>query len=369
MKPRAFRNTLLRLAISLLALALVLATLEVALRLLWRFQELDIRMSRPSPHPAKTVCEYNAYLGWKNRPNTEVELSYYHGRGRKKVLEKTNSQGVRGREYSTSKPRGVFRVICLGCSRTYGFGVNQGETYPHYLEELLNQKLKRRAEVLNFGVNGYGLDQMALLFEKYARHFEPDLVILQMYGPSVNRLQYDVNYHTRKPAFSLVNGVLRLKNVPVPRKRFQNIENWLMRRSFLFVSIKKRMMKIEQSRREVRQARLRAQGLDLLASKILERLKQQTDAVGVPLVVFVWGSDRKLMPIAADAGINVIHLDDYEKESPWAETAALDNPRPTGHWSAHGTRYVATALCNYVLKSGIAESVEDAQASPEYADQ
>ncbi len=364
-RRRALKTMILRVGLSVLALVLVLALLELAFRLLWEFQDEDIRMSKPSPRRISAACEYDEYLGWKNRLNIEIEKSYVYGKEIRKVLEKTNSQGLRGPECSPSKPRGVFRIITLGCSRTYGLGANQEETYAHYLQELLSDKLKRQTEVLNFGVNAYGLDQMALMFEKYAKNFEPDLVFLQLYRPNIDRIQYDSNWHTPKPAFTLVDGTLILENVPVPESRFYAIDTWLARHSFLFASLKRRRMKIEQLRQKKRQSIVRTQGLYLLASKILGRLKQHTDAVGVPLVVFVWGSGRKLIPIAADTGISVINLHDFEEVLPWIEIGSLDNPPPIRHWSAHGNRYVATALCNYVLRSGIAAPAEDTTTLPE----
>ena len=365
-KHGAFRTTILRIGLSLFALVLLIALLEGASRLLWDFQGDDIRMSKPAPRRINTVCEYDAYLGWKNRANIELEQSYVHGKTPVRVLERTNSQGLRSPQCSTNKPRDVFRVVTLGCSRTYGLGVNQDETYPHYLQQLLSTRLEQRIEVLNFGVNAYGVDQMALMFENYAKHFEPDLVFLQLYRPNVDRIQYNSNWHTPKPAFSLVDGTLVLRNVPVPKNRLYSVEDWLARHSYLFASIKRRRMRIEQLQQKKRESRLPTHDLYLLASKILERLKQQTDALNVPLVVFVWGpSGRKLMPIAAEPGINTIDLRDFEDASTWIETAPLNNPPPIRHWSAHGNRYVATALCNYVLKSGIAEPVEKAKAVPE----
>jgi len=348
---------MLRAGLSVFAFLFALGLLEVGSRPL--AAEDDIRTEKRSPHRINSVCEFDADLGWKNRPHIEIEQGYIHANRLRKVLEKTNSQGLRSsREYLLKKPRGAFRVVTLGCSRTFGLGVDQGETYSDYMEKFLNEKLGRQAEVLNFGVNAFGLDQMSLMFETYAKNVEPDLVMLQLYGPSVDRIQYDSNWHTPKPAFRLVDGELVLENVPVPRKRFQGVGSWLVRHSVVFALIKRKSMEREQVRQKKRQADVRTQDLHLLATKILERLKQQTDAAEVPLVVFVWGPGRGLMPIATDAGVDVIHLDDYEKESPWIEKSPLDNPPPVKHWSAHGNRYVATALCNYVLQAGI-ETVDD----------
>ncbi|MBL7197998.1 MAG: hypothetical protein ISS47_07850, partial [Candidatus Omnitrophica bacterium] len=48
-----------------------------------------------------------------------------------------NSLGFRGKEFKKEKGNGVFRIIALGDSCTFGVGV-KGTTYPEILEEQLN---------------------------------------------------------------------------------------------------------------------------------------------------------------------------------------------------------------------------------------
>ena len=55
-----------------------------------------------------------------------------------------NNRGFRGRDISSDKPSGVFRVVTLGASSTFGYRNRDQETYPHYLEQYLNRALEAR---------------------------------------------------------------------------------------------------------------------------------------------------------------------------------------------------------------------------------
>ncbi len=93
------------------------------------------------------------------------------------VTETTNSLGFRGRDEYGPKASGIYRVIALGDSWTYGVMVNDDETYPAQLSRLLNASSEgRRFEVLNLGCVGYTSYQGKVLLAKYIRQLTPDLI-------------------------------------------------------------------------------------------------------------------------------------------------------------------------------------------------
>ena len=51
-----------------------------------------------------------------------------------------NSQGFRGPDFKIAKPEGVFRVMCLGESSTFGYHNRDDETYPFILGRLFVQE-------------------------------------------------------------------------------------------------------------------------------------------------------------------------------------------------------------------------------------
>jgi len=54
---------------------------------------------------------------------------------------------IRGPRKTGPKPAGMFRVIALGDSFTWGIEAGEDEHFPHYLENILQGK--RAAEVFN----------------------------------------------------------------------------------------------------------------------------------------------------------------------------------------------------------------------------
>ena len=54
-------------------------------------------------------------------------------------LVSTNSYGFRGKEISQEKPRDVYRILLLGDSMTFGWGVEDDQTFSYIAEEKLNE--------------------------------------------------------------------------------------------------------------------------------------------------------------------------------------------------------------------------------------
>lgn len=89
----------------------------------------------------------------------------------------TNSRGLIGPEFSVDKEPGVFRVITLGDSCTWGFGVKFGYEYPNVLGYLLNQTLIPAVfEVENAGVPGYSSLQALRYLKSDLIRYRPDVV-------------------------------------------------------------------------------------------------------------------------------------------------------------------------------------------------
>jgi lysophospholipase L1-like esterase len=88
-----------------------------------------------------------------------------------------NSHGFRGPEFETVKPRGVFRVVCLGESSTFGYHDRDDETYPFALGRLFAQE-KLRVEVINAGFPYYNSGSILSLLKQEILNYDPDLITL-----------------------------------------------------------------------------------------------------------------------------------------------------------------------------------------------
>ena len=100
------------------------------------------------------------------------------------VTGRINRYGLRGPEIEPDKPDGVFRVLVLGDSFTFGAGVADDESFPAQLQPLLagSCATPRRFEVINAGVSGYNTaDEVVNLERRWLPELEPDLVLLTFY--------------------------------------------------------------------------------------------------------------------------------------------------------------------------------------------
>lgn len=168
--------------------------------------------------------KYDPTLGWVNRPlkNEGVHFEFIKDR----FFHVThNSLGLRGPETTYKKPEGTKRVLFVGDSYFWGYGVSDNEV----LTQILQQSVPESVEVLNGGTTGYGTDQMLLWLKHEGLKYRPDIVIFGFTAANdLDEIATSVSYHSPKPIFMLENEAFVLKNVPVPssieteRKTFGN---------------------------------------------------------------------------------------------------------------------------------------------------
>ena len=103
-----------------------------------------------------------------------------------KAPVKINSKGLRNPETPYEKPEGVYRVLAIGDSWTFGFRMDEPDAYPRQLERILNERGSvrgdpRHFEVINAGVIGYSTDQEAAWLRIEGWKYQPDVVLLNYY--------------------------------------------------------------------------------------------------------------------------------------------------------------------------------------------
>ncbi len=109
--------------------------------------------------------------------------------GNKKYLYTTPNKALRfglgprpyrGRETSENKPAGVFRIVTLGGSTTFGWGIeSDSETWPAQLETILWRKAgKSQVEIINFGMPHATSDMVLTGRFPPAKRFHPDFYII-----------------------------------------------------------------------------------------------------------------------------------------------------------------------------------------------
>lgn len=144
--------------------------------------ELMIRWIAPqrSLYPR---TEYSTDYGFLPYANTEM-VNEVPGRWR--FVYRTNAQGHRGPLLPVSNRYARPAVVLLGDSYTFGVGVDDGQEYA----QPLRQALAGRYDVVNLGVEGWGLTQEIRRFYELGQLYQPAVVVLQFCSndPSDNLL-------------------------------------------------------------------------------------------------------------------------------------------------------------------------------------
>jgi len=182
----------------------------------------------------RSIMTYDELLGWKHVPNAQVwsESKEY------KVLYKINSKGLRDVERSYAKAKDKFRILCLGDSITFGWGVNAEERFTNILE-----KNFANVEIINMGVQGYGIDQELLFLSEEGIKYQPNLILIYIIHDDFIRACYSKMWDRPKPQFLLNDtNELILTNVPVPKvdvfcfhnPSLDQVRYYLAKKSYLF---------------------------------------------------------------------------------------------------------------------------------------
>ncbi len=234
---------------SLFSVLLVFACSEVAIRILGSSDEdgnftFAGRRLRPYHLPVNRVASavqtykqatdtmfvYDPELGWSPRPNARNEASIHNAAGLRVETADRSVDAVPERE--------MFRIALFGDSFVYGSEVSYADTWAFGLARRLEAS-GVAAEVLNFGVPGYGTDQAYLRWNQTGAAYAPDLVI---FGLQLENMHRNVNLVRplyipvvdlpfSKPRFVERQGQWRLINRPaVPPERLaevlQNFDRW-----------------------------------------------------------------------------------------------------------------------------------------------
>ena len=94
----------------------------------------------------------------------------------------TNSQGLRSPvTYAQPKPPGLYRILLLGDSQTFGWGVSYSETFGALMAAELSSR-GRAVEVVNAGIPGYNTTQEAAFLKYYGSGYQPDCVLVLFIG-------------------------------------------------------------------------------------------------------------------------------------------------------------------------------------------
>lgn len=177
--------------------------------------------------------------GWVGLPNINARFFLPGGFD---VRIANNSRGLRDSEKGFAKPHGTRRIVVLGDSFMWGFGVDNEETFSTILQELIPD-----TQTINLGVSGYSTVQELVRLQMEGLRYMPDLTMLAFVWNDL-RDNFDDQEGTRPVAVIAEDGVLRIGNQPVRKALSSPITQWFRHNSWLFGFIEYRLRILKDNR-------------------------------------------------------------------------------------------------------------------------
>jgi hypothetical protein len=168
---------LVNIALAVFVSALTLGGLEGVCRL-WEWR-----------HPPETVADY--LWNWQQRWDGDFYVFLSDAVGWP-PWEEFNADGVRDVTHAVEKPEGVRRVVFLGDSVTLGDHIKREEAFPQQLGAGF-EKEERPVEVFSVAMLGWSTRQERIAYEKIARRYRPDDVVLVVCLNDIAELQNNLS--------------------------------------------------------------------------------------------------------------------------------------------------------------------------------
>ncbi len=313
------------LTLFILSVAVALLVGETALRIMGR-KPLVI-------NPEQILFwDFHPLLGWAHKPGEEGVFEKPQFR----TFVRINQKGLRDREYTYERTGATKRILVLGDSFAWGFGVEQSDRFSEHLETSMG------VEVINAGVSGYSTDQELLWYRNEGIKYQADLVILMFTGNDVSDNHKQRNYMIYgKPRFILEGDDLALTGVPVTGVSPQYRLVYSLGQRSALVNL------VLTARRGIR-ARLRTADptgnpFELTRSllKEIENVSRQNGAEFMIVTTRVFWSQAEtytsFVDILRSDGFSVL---DVEEKFNHEEMIIPDD----GHWNQAGHKFVASKI-------------------------
>ena len=315
-----------KIAFSLVPLVAIVAGGEIAARVVgWPEAQQDPAFEHNQPF-------------WITDPSL-TEKAFPHRETGGSFAVTTDAQGLRAPLHALEPAADAFRIMFLGCSTTFGWGVDDGEAYPAVVEATLHAQGHDQVEVINAGQPGHTSFQGSWLYDTVAAAYKPDLVF---FGYVVQ--------DARKAAYSDASQALLQQDARL-------LKQSMLYRSRVYLGLRTLIdsYRIRAKEREDggEKGVYRVSREDFVAN--IRALHDNTTSAGAELVLFDFplersgytAEHRRLVRIAADE-LGLRHLDIQAA----MEAASVDNtlyfPKDPGHANAEGHALIAEHVVRFL---------------------
>ena len=208
----------------------------------WVRNELD-RLKAPKGVKAVDVAwlanfEEARYIQYKLKPNLDLKAvnPFNDIEVRKNTTFRimSNKEGFRTRQFAPKK-EGVLRIVSLGDSSTFGWGVDPEYTYQSLLERKLAQSRGGAVEVFNLGISGHTTRHGLGVLHHYAWELKPDLLLVSFGGNDARFMLQPIDQMLAADE-TFIGGV---RWTLLKFKTFKLLRRWMLSASDPFKSLAK----------------------------------------------------------------------------------------------------------------------------------
>jgi lysophospholipase L1-like esterase len=288
--------------------------------------------------PAGAVFIHNTVY-WVEPANQTLE-SVPHKETGGSFRVSTDQNGLRAPLHPEKKPEGAFRVMTLGCSTTFGWGVDDAAAYPDRLEAILNES-GHPVQVINGGQPGYTSLQGLHLWDTVLHRYAPDVVL---FGYLVQ--------DSREVAYSD-------RSQQLLQQDHEFIKESLLHQLKSYLWIKATIDGVRTEAKEVGSP----DTFRIPREEYVENIrafKARTEAVGAELVLFAYPLERsgyteghRALLHAAATELNVPIYDPQPEMERRTASEPLYFPQDRGHANAAGNEVIAQGVAQFLVASGL----------------
>ena len=256
----------------------------------------------------------------------------------------SNMDGLRSGPVARQKPEDALRIMALGCSTTFGWGVGDDETYPARLGQLIAAEYGGSVEVLNAGQPGYTSFQGLWLWENTLKEYRPDIVLIGY-----------VVQDARKAAYSD-------KSQAVLQRDHRFLKDNVLYNSRVYLALRSILGGVQVKAKERPQNgnggiyRVPPQDyVDNLRSFVeqIQNMGSVPILFGFPLERSGYTEEHRKILKAAARQLKIPHLDLQSRMETASRQAELYFKRDRGHANADGNAKIAEWVYEYLKTEGL----------------
>ena len=211
-------NSIKKILIPLFCIVIILILFEASLRLFYP----QLVFKHDIIESSTQIFNESYYFPWELKPLTKTQ--HISVTDEFNVSISTNSLGYRDYEFTIEKPGDIYRILMVGDSTTYGFGVEIDETYIKILEKYLNKGGNKRYSVINAGFkSGRSPDTEYLFIKNEGISLNPDMIMVGFFiGDDFNDYKRNI---WELDSEGDINRIISKETYIDSKNRLRNIEN------------------------------------------------------------------------------------------------------------------------------------------------